>query len=185
MTRPRVKLRHSLVMMMILAGVPVGMRAQDASTISLRAADSVHSPITPKRAFLSSLLVPGAGQNVLGRHRVGAGLIAVEAIAVAMIRESGAELREARQQAGDTLVMSYVDSDGNPVSAPDLQRRRFGDQEIRSRRSHVEDWIALLVANHLFAACDAYVAASLWDVPAHVTVRADRGGMQLLARIPW
>ena len=80
---------------------------------------------------------------------------------------------------------TYVDSDGNPVTPLDVQRRRFGDQEIRSRRSHVEDWIALLVANHLFAACDAYVSASLWDVPAHVTVKADRGRMQLLARISW
>jgi hypothetical protein len=148
-------------------------------------ADSVRPPITPKHAFLTSLLVPGAAQNILGRHRVGAGLIAVEAMSIAMIRESGADVREARQQVGDSLVMSYVSSDGSALPKPDVARRRFADQEVHSRRSHVEDWIALLVANHLFSACDAFVAANLWDVSAHVTIRGNRDNLLLLGQIPW
>jgi len=148
-------------------------------------ADSVRPPITPKRAFLTSLLIPGAAQNVLGRHRVGAGLIAVEAISLAMLRESGGDLREARQQAGDSLVMSWVGSNGEALSPADVQRRRFADQEIRSRRAHVEDWIALLIANHLFAACDAFVAANLWDVSAHVTIRPSRDRFLIGGQIQW
>ena len=148
-------------------------------------ADSVRPPITPKRAFLTSLIIPGAAQNILGRHRVGAGLIAVEAISIAMLHESGGDLREARQQAGDTLVMSYVGSNGEALSPADLARRRFADQEIHSRRAHVEDWVALLVANHLFSACDAFVAANLWDVAAHVTIRGSRDRMLILGQIPW
>jgi hypothetical protein len=174
----------SAVVALLLAG-PV--RAQDSlpKLPTVNPADSVRPPITPKRAFLTSLLIPGAAQNILGRHRVGAGLIAVEAISIAMIRESGADLREARQQTGDTLVMSYVGSNGEALSTPDVARRRFMDQEIHSRRAHVEDWIALLLANHLFSACDAFVAANLWDVSAHVTIRGNRDQMLILARIPW
>jgi hypothetical protein len=148
-------------------------------------ADTVRPPITPKRAFLTSLLIPGAAQNVLGRHRVGAGLIAVEAMSIAMLRESGADLREARQQAGDSLVLSYVGTDGQALPTPDIARRRFADQEIRSRRAHVEDWIALLIANHLFAACDAFVAANLWDVAAHVTIRPSSDRFLIGGRIEW
>ena len=49
----------------------------------------------------------------------------------------------------------------------------------------VEDWIALLVANHLFAASEAFVAASLWDVNARVTVSGNRSNLLVGARIEW
>lgn len=148
-------------------------------------ADTVRSPITPKRAFLVSLIAPGTAQNILGRHRAAATLLGVEAMAIAMIRESGADLREARGQLGDTLVLSYVDASGNKLPTPVLERRRFETVEVESRRSHVEDWVALLIANHLFAACDAFVAASLWDVHAHVTLDGTPSRFRIVARIPW
>jgi hypothetical protein len=149
------------------------------------AADSVRSPITPKRAFLSSLFVPGSAQNILGRHRAAVALLGVEAMSIAMIRESGGDVREARQQRGDSVVVSYVDESGNRLTAPTLQRRRFGDVEVRSRRSHVEDWVALLIANHLFAACDAFVAANLWDVAAHVTMSGSKDQLMIGGHFSW
>jgi hypothetical protein len=152
---------------------------------SVPAADSVRSPISAKRAFLTSLIVPGSAQNILGRHRAAAALIGVETISLAMMRESAADVREARQQRGDSLVMSYVDASGNLLTVPLEQRRRFDSTEVRSRRSHVEDWVALLIANHLFAACDAFVAASLWDVAAHVSASGNRNQLLLMVRIPW
>ena len=33
----------------------------------------------------------------------------------------------------------------------------------------IEDWIALLVFNHLVSGADAFVAAHLWDLPAQVS----------------
>src|SRR3954468_5348221 len=179
--------RFALLAALLLGAMNIA-RAQTDSARRLRAvpsADTVHSPITPKRAFLSSLFVPGSAQNILGRHRAGAALVAVEVISIGMIRESGADLREARQQFGDSVVMSYVDESGTRLSTPLLQRRRFGDTEIHSRRSHVEDWIALLIANHLFAACDAFVSANLWDVAAHVTVTGSKDQMMIGGRISW
>ena len=173
-------LRNSLTILLVSATLTA---AQDTAAVA-GTPDSLKPPISPKRAFLTSLFVPGSSQNRLGRNRVAAGIIAVEAMSIAMIRESGADVRQARRQLGDSLVMTYVDQNGNKTT-PTLERRRFGDDEVSARRSHVEDWIALLVANHLFAACEAFVAASLWDVNARVTLGGDRGSLLLGARIGW
>ena len=147
--------------------------------------DTFRPPISPKRAFLFALVAPGSAQNILGRHRAGAALLGVELMSIAMIRESGADLREARLQLGDTIVVSYVDAAGERLPTPALERRRFENTEVQSRRSHVEDWVALLIANHLFAACDAFVAASLWDVPAHVALSGARNRLTIVARVTW
>ena len=183
--RALVILSKTIAVLALSASVLV---AQDTTAVRRPvtvAPDTLKPPIAPGKAFLRSLIFPGSAQNKLGRHRVAAGLIAVEAMSIAMIRESGADLREARRQLGDSLVISYVDNSGNKLSTPTVERRRFGDEEVSSRRSHVEDWIALLVANHLFAASEAFVAASLWDVNARVTVGGNRSNLMLGARIEW
>jgi hypothetical protein len=140
--------------------------------------DSLNPPISPRRAFLYSFLVPGSGQSVLGRHKAAATFLFIEAICIAMIRESGADVHEARRSANDTLIVSYVDASGNPAvtTAPP----RYGSAEIHTREAHVEDWAALLVGNHLFAGADAFVAAHLWDVPVHLGLRATPGGHALV-----
>jgi hypothetical protein len=160
--------------------------AQDTAVVAPPAArDTLKPPISPGKAFLHSLVFPGSAQNKLGRNRVAAGIIAVEAMSIAMIRESGADVREARRQLGDSLVISYVDNSGNKLATPTIERRRFGDDEVSARRSHVEDWIALLIANHLFAASEAFVAASLWDVNARVTVSGNRSNLLVGVGIGW
>ena len=53
---------------------------------------------------------------------------------------------------------------------------RYSAARVRARRTHYEDWIAVLIFNHLIAGADAYVAAQLWDLPARVGVRADPRG---------
>jgi hypothetical protein len=163
-------------------------RAQGVASVpavpSIRA-DSLRPPITPGRAFFLSLVFPGAAQNILGRHKVAVGVLGVEMASIAMIRESGFDVREARQQQGDSLVVSYVDQNGAKLATPIIAPRRFGNDEINSRRSHVEDWVALLLANHLFAAADAFVAANLWDVNARVTAARDGNRLMLGARVKW
>ena len=129
-----------------------------------RRLDSLTPPISPRRAFLYSFLVPGYAQSVLGRHKAGAAFLLVEAISLAMIRESAAdvhEARRARERFARRLVRRRERRSRDQDVAP-----RFGDNEVQDARAHVEDWIALLVANHLFAGADAFVAAHLWDVPA-------------------
>jgi hypothetical protein len=186
--RPLVTLLRFLIAAALLVaarGVAIAQVDVPPTIRVVSAADTVRSPITPRRAFLSSLFVPGSAQNILGRHRAAVALLGVEAMSIAMIRESGADVREARQQRGDSVVVSYVDESGKTLTTPILQRRRFGDVEVRSRRSHVEDWVALLIANHLFAACDAFVAANLWDVAAHVTMSGSKDRLMIGGRLSW
>ena len=137
-------------------------------------------PISAKRAFLSSLLMPGYGQSYLGRKRSGAMMLAVEAISVSMIRESAIGVREARRNAADSLIISYVDANGTPnVKYGPAYPRSL----IKTRKEHVEDWVALLIANHLFSAADALVASLLWDLPAEVAVSGGRRSTNLGLRL--
>jgi hypothetical protein len=188
-THPLVMLSKIPVRLLLIATTVIAISgvavAQDTVTVPRPVADSLRPPISPKRAFLNSLALPGSAQNRLGRHRVAVGIIAVEAMSIAMIRESGADVREARRQLGDSLVISYVDATGTRLATPTTERRRFGEDEVSARRSHIEDWVALLIANHLFAAADAFVSASLWDVNARVTLGGSRNNLLVGARLEW
>src|SRR5690348_16985771 len=73
-----------------------------ADTVRASAADSLKPPISPRRAFLYSFLMPGSAQSVLGRHKAATAFLLIEAIGVSMIRESAADAHEARRMATDT-----------------------------------------------------------------------------------
>jgi hypothetical protein len=138
-------------------------------------------PLSPRRAFLFSLLLPGYSQSVLGRPTAGAIFVLSESIAIAMLRESKADLNEARRLRTDSIVVIGVDANGQPIT----HRSFYSDGLIDIRRGHVEDWVAFLIANHLFAAADAYVAAHLWDLPTQVSVRSAPSGAVVAARFTW
>jgi len=163
---------------------PLAAQQPDSARQSSRdtvAADSVKPPLTPTRAFLYSFIAPGLGQSILGRHKAAAGFLLVEAISAIMIRESAADVHEARRIQDDTVVVSYVDGLGQAalqVAAP-----QFNGAYVHAREAHVEDWIALLVANHLLAGVDAFVAANLWDVGAHLGLRLAPGRATMTASL--
>ncbi|MFI5244998.1 MAG: hypothetical protein ACHQQR_07215, partial [Gemmatimonadales bacterium] len=74
--------------------------------------------------------------------------------------------------------LAQRDSHGNPVVSSWAQTGYTQDL-VRARALHVEDWVAVILFNHLFSGADAYVAANLWDLPQHLGVRAaplPRGG---------
>ena len=175
---------------LVLACAPHDASAQriDSSRVAPKArVDTVRReaplpPVSPRRAFLYSLLVPGYGQSRLGRPIAGGIFAITETIAIAMLRESRAELREARLFRQDTLVNIGNDP---ATGAAVLQRTSYNDELISIRRGHVEDWIAFLVGNHLFAGADAYVGAHLWDLPSQVSLEPTRNGPALVARIRW
>ena len=162
-------------------------RAQQRDTVPVAVSGprpELRPPISPRRAFLYSLIAPGYSQSVLGRHRAGALQLTFEAVALTMIRISAADVREARRMVADSVIVSYVDENGNP--AVRFQRTNFPSSLVRSRQAHLEDWIAVLLANHLFSAADGYVAALLWDLPAEVAVRPGASGTtQLGLRVRW
>lgn len=143
------------------------------------AADSIRPPLSPGRAMVYSMILPGYGQAVLGRHKAATGFLLAEAVTLAMVRESAADVHEARRTANDTIVVSYVDANGNAAVVTDSAQ--FNSAYVRTRHAHVEDWTALLIANHLIAGADAFVAANLWDVPVRVGLRTLSSGATALA----
>jgi hypothetical protein len=185
--------RHPLALLTFVACLAftpaaVGAQRTDSARVAPHAAPAdtaksvVRPPLSPRRAFLYSLLVPGYGQSVLRRPGAGAIFVLTESIAIAMLRESRADLAEARALKRDSLVVIGVDpTSGQPIT----QRNSFDQELIDVRRGHVEDWVAFLLANHLFAAADAYVAAHLWDLPTQISVRQGPGGTIVGARLRW
>ena len=139
-------------------------------------------PLSPRRAFLYSLAIPGYSQAVLNRPTAGALFVLTEGIAIAMLRESSAELREARRFQTDSLVVIGFD----PQSGAEIKQvSAYTQHLVDVRRSHVEDWIAFILANHLFAGADAYVGAHLWDLPTQISIERRPAGTVVAAKLRW
>ncbi len=136
-------------------------------------------PISPRSAFLRSLIVPGLGQAALDRGTAGGIFVSLEALSLLMTIKSKRDLRVARRLEGDSVFFG-IDADGDTLFASSPLAGR-----VRARKQHVEDWVALLIFNHLFAAADAFVAAQLWDVPARVSVQRDGDRTRLTATVRW
>ena len=148
----------------------------------------VRPPISARRAFISSVLLPGYGQARLDRPGAGALFLAVEATALVMARKSLGDLREAKRLRGDSIVPTIVPVDTGLVPqlpTPGRLRNQFTAGLVRSRRLHFEDWVAVIAFNHLFAGAEAFVAANLWDLPAQVSARRTENGPALAVRLAW
>jgi hypothetical protein len=140
----------------------------------------VQPPISARRAFLYSGLIPGMGQAALDRKNTGAVFFLIEAMSWAMLRRSADDERIAKAFLGDSVPQAYVidpstglvkrDTRGNPIVSSWTQSQ-YTEQLVRARALHVEDWVAVILFNHLFAGADAYVAANLWDLPQHISMR--------------
>ncbi|MEO6446058.1 MAG: hypothetical protein ABIZ91_14965 [Gemmatimonadaceae bacterium] len=158
--------------------------------------DSLAAPVSPGKAFLLSLALPGLGQSKLNRPTAGAVYFVAEAVWLAMLAKAANDLRVAKAFAGDVVVNSYaVDAaTGRPLIVngkyvvKDTLRSRYAEppssatdaaqqrSRVKARRLHFEDWIAMLAFNHLFSAADAFVSSQLWDLPTQVEVRATPHG---------
>jgi hypothetical protein len=100
-------------------------------------------PISPGGAFIRSLILPGWGQARLGRNVTGGMFLLFEGMAGAMVWKATWQLEWARTR----------------------------DKFVESHRQEREDWIVLLVFNHLMAGAEAYVSALLFDYPAALQAR--------------
>ncbi len=125
-------------------------RPDPSDTIPVRAF-RFDPPISPLGAFGRSLLLPGWGQAVLGRRGTGAFFIFWEGIALTMTVKSVRQLH-------------YQEDIGLHPDSLDNKRAEF------------EDWLVLLVFNHLVAGAEAFVSAHLWDFPADLAARSLPGG---------
>jgi hypothetical protein len=132
-------------------------------------------PISPRRALLQSMLIPGWGQASLDRNTAGGLFVALEVTSIAMLVQSKKQLSIAREAASDSVfdpgTGGYV---ANPLAA-----------RVRPRKRAVEDWTALLIFSHLIAAADAFVAAHLWDVPIQVQGHEGTRSASISTSIPF
>jgi hypothetical protein len=140
------------------------------------------APLTPRRAFVYSAMLPGLGQSRLDRGSSGALFASIELAALVMVRRSGADLREARRFLTDTLPADFTVS-GTTVTPTGTVVGRYTSDLVRTRRLHVEDWLAVIAFNHLFAGADAFVSAQLWDMPATISAVPTPHGAALVATL--
>lgn len=147
--------------------------------------DTLGPPISPRRAFLYSLVLPGLGQTRLQRPSAGALYAAFELTAVTMLAKSRYDLGIAKRRVKEQVVLSYrVDAEGRPLfedglpipkdTVPNRYAVTGTDQlrsRVKARRLHYEDWVAMLFFTHLFSGADAFVSAHLFDLPRQVEAR--------------
>jgi len=150
-------------------------------------------PISPRAALLRSMLAPGLGQFNLLRPKAGWIFVSAEGASLAMIAKSWHDLSQAKAARRDTIVVNVKDGAGNDVIDPvthlpqtrgEPKNKNLADR-IKARRTHLEDWIAALVFNHLFSGADAWVAAQLVDFDVNVQAAALDPGIRIAARISW
>lgn len=145
----------------------------------------VQPPISSRRAFLLSFVVPGLGQTRLDRGTSGALFASVEVSALTLVRRSLLDAAEARRFRKDTLPAEFTARPDGSVQRVGSVPPRYSESLVRLRRLQVEDWLAVVAFNHLIAAADAFVSAQLWDVPLDVTTVPTPRGPVVAARLSW
>lgn len=128
--------------------------------------------ISPRGAFLRSLVLPGWGQSEIGAPVRGGVYFALEAGSLWMLYKSDTRLRQALEQ--ERVVRETGElPEGNRLPL------------VRDRQNQREDWITLSIFWLFFAGADAFVAAHLRDFDLHVGggPRPD-GAVELRATVP-
>ena len=144
--------------------VAPAVRAQDSAALdtaaaaAAAAADTLVRPISPMGAFWRSFLLPGWGQARLNRKLTGGIFVGWEGVTLGMSLKTRHEL-------------AYL--------------RRTGSGHAESKRREHEDWIVLLVFNHLVAGLEAYVSAHLADFPEDLRIQAVPGGVGATVSVPF
>ena len=183
----------------LAAPTPLAAQQRDSARVGVGAqqrADTVPKPpLSPRRAFLTSLLLPGYAQTVFGRNKAAMLFAVVEVGSIGMARKSAIDLQEAKALRGDSVVATYKIDENTGLAQIDPKTglpipdtyiaSRFTDDRVKARRTHYEDWIAAIIFNHLFSGADAYVAANLWDFRTNIGTVASRRGGVIYASVSW
>jgi hypothetical protein len=173
------------------APAPASAQVGDSGLVGLRKAiravvpDSERPPISARRAFLSSFVLPGYGQSRLGRPRAAMLFSVIEVLSLGMTMKAEQDLHEAKGAPKDSVVNFYTLQGSTQVPGGSYIKSRFNSDRVNARRLHYEDWIAALVFNHLLAGADAYVAANLWDFRANVGATASTSSVRVTASLAW
>ena len=100
-------------------------------------------------AMFRSFLLPGWGQAVYGRKVTAGIMIGFEGLSLGMLLKVHSEMDQI--PASDTLRLS-------------------------NKRQERQDWMTVLIFNHLMSGLEAYVSSHLYDFPGDLQLRALPGG---------
>jgi hypothetical protein len=127
--------------------------------------------ITPKGAFMRSLVLPGWGQSKIGAPGRGGIYFALEAGSLWMVYKADRKVADARRRQTELQETGVIP---------------FGRQTglLHSRLSQREDWITLSAFWLFFSGADAFVATHLANFDAHVGARPTPEGVQVQATVP-
>lgn len=128
--------------------------------------------VSPRGAFIRSLILPGWGQSAVGAPGRGGVYFALESGSLWMLYRTQQRLSDARSQ--ERFLR---------------ENRLLGPQEqfplVEAREEQRQDWLVLSVFWLFFAGADAYVAAHLRDFDQRIEVVPEPGGaLRLQATVP-
>ncbi len=118
---------------------------------------AMQRPVSPMGAFWRSLLIPGWGQARLNRKLTGGIFIAIEGVSLGMVIKMNHQL--------DHL-------------------RRTNDPAVDAKEQQREDWLTILVFNHLMSGLEAFVSAHLWDFPDDLKLQSVPGAYGAQITVP-
>jgi hypothetical protein len=131
--------------------------------------------VAPLPAFFRSLVLPGWGQALLDRKFTGGLFLLWEGVTLGMTVKTAREV---------AFIRGTEETRQIPEGATESFR-------LRAKKAEHQDWLVLLIFNHLFSGLEAFVSAHLWDFPGDLRVQAmpgdagPRPGLGLTIPLRW
>lgn len=141
---------------------------------------ALFAPVTPSKAFLRAVLVPGWGHASIGTHTRAGFYFALEATTAYGLLRTRTRLNEVTARADfresvlreDLAAHGIVEFD-EIESALEADARLDNLRDLEdSRRQQREDWAALGIFLLLLSGADAFVSAHLQDFPEPIQIEA-------------
>ena len=190
---------RALVTVLAFATSPLSLQGQvDTDTMAVEdpaAADSaVLVGVSPGRAFLRAVLLPGWGHASIGSYGRGAFYFAAQTSTVWTLIRTRARLRSAkdardlrRSEVAAALAAQGVSDRAEVEIAQDADAAVSASEGlVRARGQQFEDWLAFGLFMVFLSGADAFVSTHLRDFPEPIEmeIRAAEGGVEVGLSVP-
>lgn len=202
-----------LLFALVAAAKPAHAQQVPARDTTAAAADTTPRIISPGKAFLRSVLVPGWGQFSVHANTRGVVFVALQSTSWYMLVKTLNRLSDAQNRAADSLKFArawvsdtlhahvaastdtaFVRRMSNPdtfkievnAAADTVAAVKATRALVNSREQQRQDWITYTLFLTLASGVDAFVAAHLADFPATITTRRElNGAYQVKLTVPF